>query len=136
MFPYIPFYITRYEDEICNKGNIDSALSDLLYFRTELTKLYQNNELSPEELLDIMNYINRIIKHIADGNEYEERMVSIMGGTVEETPSQKLKRLEDEKNILSLFSNGADFELIRKSFSEKIISNERLLELQKSATQK
>ena len=83
-----------------------------------------------------MNYINRIIKHIADGNEYEERMVSIMGGTVEETPSQKLKRLEDEKNILSLFSNGADFELIRKSFSEKIISNERLLELQKSATQK
>ena len=136
LFPYIPFYITRYEDEICNKGNIDSALSDLLYFRTELTKLYQNNELSPEELLDIMNYINRIIKHIADGNEYEERMVSIMGGTVEETPSQKLKRLEDEKNILSLFSNGADFELIRKSFSEKIISNERLLELQKSATQK
>ena len=83
-----------------------------------------------------MNYINRIIKHIADGNEYEERMVSIMGGTVEETPSQKLKRLEDEKNILSLFSNGADFDLIRKSFSEKIISNERLLELQKSATQK
>ena len=136
LFPYIPFYITRYENEICNKGNIDSALSDLLYFRTELTKLYQNNELSPEELLDIMNYINRIIKHIADGNEYEESMVSIMGGTVEETPSQKLKRLEDEKNILSLFSNGADFELIRKSFSEKIISNERLLELQKSATQK
>ena len=44
--------------------------------------------------------------------------------------------VEDEKNILSLFSNGADFELIRKSFSEKIISNERLLELQKSATQK
>lgn len=92
--------------------------------------------MSPEELLDIMNYINRIIKHITDGNEYEERMVSIMGGTVEETPSQKLKRLEDEKNILSLFSNGADFDLIRKSFSEKIISNERLLELQKLATQK
>ena len=77
----------------------------LHYSRTDLFyQYYQNNELSPEELLDIMNYINRIIKHIADGNEYEERMVSIMGGTVEETPSQKLKRLEDEKNILSLFS--------------------------------
>ena len=50
-----------------------------------------------------MNYINRIIKHIADGNEYEKRMVSIMGGTVEETPSQKLKRLEDERIILNLF---------------------------------
>ncbi len=136
LLPYIPFYITRYEDEICNKCNIDSALSDLLYFRTELTKLYQNNELSLEELLDIMNYINRILKHIADGNEYEERMVSIMGGTVEETPSQKLKRLEDEKIILNLFSNGVGFEPIRKSVSEDVISNKRLLELQKLATQK
>ena len=85
--------------------------------------------MSPEELLDIMNYINRIIKHIADGNEYEERMVSIMGGTVEETPSQKLKRLEDERIILNLFSNGVGFE--PKSVSEDVISNERLLELQK-----
>lgn len=103
LFPYIPFYITRYENEICNKGNIDSALSDLLYFRTELTKLYQNNELSPEELLDIMNYINRIIKHIADGNEYEERMVSIMGGTVEETPSQNSKDWKMRKYTQSFF---------------------------------
>lgn len=134
LFPYIPYYITRYEDAMCNKGNIDNALLDLEYFKTELIKLYQNNELSAEELLDIMNYINRIIKHITNGNEYEERMVSIMGGKIEETPSQEIKRLEDEKNILSLFSNGASFELLRKSFSEKTISTERLLELQKLGT--
>ncbi|MDD6405672.1 MAG: hypothetical protein PUG00_07740, partial [Clostridiales bacterium] len=72
-----------------------------------------------------MNYINRIIKHIADGNEYEERMVSIMGGRVELTKSKKIIRLEYENYILSLFSNGADFGLMRKSFSEKIFSNER-----------
>ena len=59
-----------------------------------------------------------------------------MGGTVEETPSQKLKRLEDEKIILNLFSNGVGFEPIRKSVSEDVISNKRLLELQKLATQK
>ncbi len=102
LFPYIPFYITRYENEICNKGNIDSALSDLLYFRTELTKLYQNNELSPEELLDIMNYINRIIKHIADGNEYEERMVEYHGWQWKKT---HLKNSKDWKmrKIYSVF---------------------------------
>lgn len=130
LFPLIPYYITRYEDEICNKGNIDNALSDLEFFRMELTKLYNNKELSAEELLDIMSYINRIIKHIADGNECEERMVSIMGGNIEETPSQAIKRLEDEKIILGLFANGVAFEPIRKTFPENIISNERLLELQ------
>ena len=78
-----------------------------------------------------MSYVNRIIKHITDGNANEERLVSIMGGNVEETPSQELRRLEDEKIILSLFANGATYELLRKSFSELVISNERLVELQK-----
>ena len=124
--------ITKYNTPI-----LEIQLNNYKLFKSiELVISYQNNELSPEELLDIMNYINRIIKHIADGNEYEERMVSIMGGTVEETPSQKLKRLEDERIILNLFSNGVGFEPIRKSVSEDVISNERLLELKKLATQK
>ena len=75
--------------------------------------------MSPEELLDIMNYINRIIKHIADGNEYEERMVSIMGGTVEETPSQKLKRLEDEKN--KIYNSNLPVEVKKQNWFQKII---------------
>jgi hypothetical protein len=29
LFPYIPFYITRYENEIAGEGNIDNAISDL-----------------------------------------------------------------------------------------------------------
>ena len=75
--------------------------------------------MSPEELLDIMNYINRIIKHIADGNEYEERMVSIKGGTVEETPSQKLKRLEDEKN--KIYNSNLPVEVKKQNWFQKII---------------
>ena len=130
LIPYIPFYITRYEREMTSNGDISFVLTDLEYFKKELTELYQNKELSADEILDIMSYINRIIKHITNGNDYEERMVSIMGGKIEETPSQEIKRLEDEKNILSLFSNGATFDLIRKSFSEMIISNDRLKELQ------
>lgn len=124
--------ITKYNTLI-----LEIQLNNYKLFKSiELVISYQKNELSPEELLDIMNYINRIIKHIANGNEYEERMVSIMGGTVEETPSQKLKRLEDERIILNLFSNGVGFEPIRKSVSEDVISNERLLELQKLAAPK
>lgn len=134
LIPYIPFYITRYEKEMLTNGDISTAILDLEYFKNELIKLYHNEELSEDELLDIMSYINRIIKHITNGNDCEERMVSIMGGKVEETPSQELRRLEDEKNILSLFANGATYELLRKSFSERIIPDERLLELQKLST--
>ena len=82
--------ITKYNTPI-----LEIQLNNYKLFKSiELVISYQNNELSPEELLDIMNYINRIIKHIADGNEYEERMVSIMGGTVEET---HLKNSKDWK---------------------------------------
>ena len=129
LFPYIPFYITRYEKEMTHAGDISSALTDLEYFRDELTKLYQRNELSSEELLDIMSYINRIIKHITDGNEYEERMVSIMGGRIEETPSEELKRLENEKIALNLFKNGVTYDTVRKSISSDIISDKKLTEL-------
>lgn len=32
LFPYIPFYIARYEREIASEGNIENAVSDLEYF--------------------------------------------------------------------------------------------------------
>jgi len=76
-----------------------------------------------------MNYINRIISHITDGSIYEERMVSIMGGHVEETPSEALKRIENEKIALNLFQNGGTFELVRKSIPTERVSDEKLQEL-------
>lgn len=39
-----------------------------------------------------MGFVNTIITHITNGNENEERLVNIMGGTVIETESEKLIR--------------------------------------------
>ena len=135
LIPYIPFYMTRYEKEMLSgdTNDISVALSDLEYFKDALIELYKNKELSADEIFDIMGYINRIIKHITNGNDNEERLVSIMGGKIEETPSQELKRTELEKTALSLFTNGVSFDIVRKSISMDLVDNNRLLEIQKIA---
>ena len=92
LFPYIPFYIARYEREIASEGNIENAVSDLEYFRDEMIRLYKAGELSDEELLDLMGFVNTIITHITNGNKNEERLVNVMGGTVIETESERLRR--------------------------------------------
>lgn len=45
---------------------------------------------SDDEMIDLMGFVNIIITHITNGNENEERLVNIMGGTVIETESEKL----------------------------------------------
>lgn len=135
LIPYIPFYMTRYEKEMLSgdTNDLSVALSDLEYFKDALIELYKNKELSADEIFDIMGYINRIIKHITNGNDNEERLVSIMGGKIEETPAQELKRTELEKTALSLFANGVSFDIVRKSISMDLVDNNRLLEIQKIA---
>lgn len=135
LIPYIPFYITRYEKEMLDNGDISLAISDLEYFKENLFKLHKNNELSAEELLDVMSYINRIIKHITNGNEYEERMVKVMGGTVEETPSNEIKRLENEKIALKLFDKGVTFEVVRAAISSEYVDDDKLEELMQLAAE-
>ena len=73
LFPYIPFYIARYEKDIVAENNIEGAVKDLEYFRDEMIRLYQTGELSDEELLDLMGFVNTIITHITNGNKNEER---------------------------------------------------------------
>ena len=93
LFPYIPFYIARYEKDIVKKGNnINAAVADLEYFRNEMVRMHDTGELSDDEIVDLMGFVNTIITHITDGNENEERLVSIMGGTVIETESERLIR--------------------------------------------
>lgn len=92
LFPYIPFYIARYEKEIASEKNIDNAAEDLEYFRNEMVRLHKNGELSDAEIVDLMGFVNTIITHITNGNDNEERLVNIMGGTVIETESEKLIR--------------------------------------------
>lgn len=96
LFPYIPFYIARYEKELTattDTGHvIEKIAGELAYFRDEMKRLHQAGELSDDEIIDLMGFVNTIITHITDGNKNEERLVNIMGGTVIETESEKLIR--------------------------------------------
>ena len=92
LFPYIPFYIARYEKEIASEGNIENVIEELAYFRDEMVRLHQAEELSDDELIDLKGFVNTIITHIANGNKNEERLVNIMGGTIIETESERLIR--------------------------------------------
>ena len=91
LFPYIPFYIARYEKDITSENNIENAAEDLEYFRNEMVRLHKKGELADDEMIDLMGSVNTIITHITNGNKSEERLVNIMGGTVE-TESEKLIR--------------------------------------------
>lgn len=92
LFPYIPFYIARYEREIVSGEGIEDAVRDLEYFRDEMLRLHKEGALSDGEIVDLMGFVNTIITHITNGNKNEERLVNIMGGTVIETESEKLIR--------------------------------------------
>ncbi len=99
LFPYIPFYIARYEKEITSGGNIDNAVKDMEYFRDGMVRLRKVGELSDDEIIDLMGFVNTIITHITNGNKNEERLVNIMGGTVIETQSEKLIRQGIEQGM-------------------------------------
>ena len=126
LFPYIPFYIARYEKEISGEKDTSKAISDLEYFRDEMMNLYENNELTSEELIDLMGYVNTIITHITDGNKSEERLVSIMGGTVIESESERLVRIGREggreEGIKSSVELCQEFGLSISDAVEKLIS--------------
>ncbi|MCM1124571.1 MAG: hypothetical protein NC416_18505, partial [Eubacterium sp.] len=118
LFPYIPFYIARYEKEIASEGNIEKVIESLTYFRDEMERMYQADELTDDELIDLKGFVNTIITHITNGNKNEERLVNIMGGNVIETESDKIKiRLIVELGQ----EDGLDDEAILKRLQEKII---------------
>ena len=81
LFPYIPFYIARYEKDISSEGEIEKVIGDLVYFS-------------------------------------EERLVNIMGGTVIETESDKIKI----QMIIEMGQEvGLDDSAILRKLQEKII---------------
>ena len=121
LFPYIPFYIARYEKEIASEGNIEKVIEELAYFRDEMVRLHQKGELSDDELIDLKGFINTIITHITNGNKCEERLVNIMGGTVIETESERLMCMGAAKMIVELGQEyGLNDEEILKQMQEKI----------------
>ena len=132
LFPYIPFYIARYEKEISEEKDTSQAIADLEYFRDEMMKLYEKNELTSEELIDLIGYVNTIITHITDGNKSEERLVNVMGGTIIESESERLVRIGreygEEKGIRSLVESCQEFGLSISDAVDKLISKFGLTE--------
>ena len=129
LFPYIPFYIARYEKDIASESNVDRAIEDLNYFRDALLRLRGTEELSDAEMIDLMGFVNTIITHIANGNKNEERLVNVMGGTIIETESEKWVRQGirqgmqqgQAKMIVELGQDdGQDDEAILRKLREKI----------------
>ena len=125
LFPYIPFYIARYEKDITSENSIENAVKDLEYFRNEMIRLHKKDELSDDEIVDLMGFVNTIITHITNGNKNEERLVNIMGGTVIETESEKLiRRGKAEGKAQEIIEMGQEFGLddtaILKRLQEKI----------------
>ena len=121
LFPYIPFYIARYEKELTAENSIENAVKDLEYFRNEMIRLHKANELFDDEIVDLMGFVNTIITHITNGNQNEERLASIMGGTVIETESEKLIRKGSEdggaKQIIEM---GQEFGLDDAAILERL----------------
>ena len=124
LFPYIPFYIARYEKEIASDGDIEKAV-ELTYFRDEMVRLHQAGELADDELIDLKGFVNTIITHITNGNKNEERLVNIMGGTIIETESERLIRVGADQGAAKMAVEmgqeyGLSDEEILKQMQEKI----------------
>ncbi len=121
LFPYIPFYIARYEKDMISEGSIENAVRDLEYFREELVHLYETGELTENELIDLKGFINTIITHITNGNQNEERLVNIMGGTVIETESERLISQGKAQLLIELGQEeGLDDATLLKRMQERI----------------
>ncbi len=125
LFPYIPFYIARYEKDITSEADIEAAVKDLEYFRDEMIRMHEAEELSDDELIDLKGFVNTIITHITNGNINEERLVNIMGGTVIETESERLRREGMYQGKAQLLiemgrEEGLDDAAILKRMQEKI----------------
>ena len=125
LFPYIPYYIARYDNEISQEKEINHVVGDLIYFRDELLRLRGEGELSDAEMIDLMGFVNTIITHITNGNENEERLVKVMGGTIIETESEKWMRQGIQQGQAKMLielgqEDGLDDETILQKIQKKI----------------
>lgn len=66
LFPYIPFYIARYEKDVISGDNIEAVVDNLTYFRNEIIRLNNESELSDGEMADLMGFVNTIITHTCE----------------------------------------------------------------------
>ena len=82
------FYIARYEKDITSENSIEKAVEDLEYFRDEMIRLQRGDELSDDEIVDLMGFVNTIITHITNGNQNEERAQEVLRTSVMRGPER------------------------------------------------
>ena len=134
LFPYIPFYIARYEKDIVSGDDVEAAVDDLTFFRNEIIRLNNECELSDGEMADLMGFVNTIITHITNGNKNEERLVNVMGGRVIETQTEIWIRQGMEQGEAKMIvelgqEDGLSDEVILNRLQKKIgVSPERAKE--------
>ena len=121
LFPYIPFYIARYEKDIVTGDDIDAAVGDLVYLKNEIIRLHDESELSDLEMTDLIGFIKTIITHITDGNKNEERLVNVMGGRIIETQTEIWMKQGKAQMIVELGQeDGLSDEAVLNRLQEKI----------------
>ena len=74
LYPYIPFYIARYEKELSHRILPDGAVQDLEFFRNRILSDFNDHVIDQREVMILLGFVNKIITHITDGNELEERL--------------------------------------------------------------
>lgn len=121
LFPYIPFYIARYEKDILDGNDVETVVDDLAYFRDEIIRLHNESELSDLEMTDLIGFIKTIITHITNGSKMEERLVNVMGGVIIETESERLMKQGKVQMIVEMGQEVGlgDSEILQK-LQEKI----------------
>lgn len=97
LYPFIPFFIARHENELSKDGDISSAIKDIEYFMDKMLLHYKEGLLSDMEVTDLVDLTKTIITHITNGNNSEERLVGIMGGTVLELTSDRLIKIGEKR---------------------------------------
>ena len=91
LYPFIPYYIARYEKLIKDESaDISIVLEELQYLYDHVMKWIESGDITNDEANDLKESGRWLIEHIADGNTNQERMVDQMGGRIIITTTQKL----------------------------------------------
>ena len=91
LYPFIPYYIARYEKLIKDENaDISIVLEELQYLYDHVLEWIETGDITNDEANDLKESGRWLIEHIADGNTNQERMVDQMGGRIIITTTQKL----------------------------------------------
>ena len=86
-----------------------------------MIELRQEKELTGDEFTDLGSFVNTIVLHITDGNVAGKDAVKIMGGTVYETESERIRREAHEEDAAIIAEKD-------RALSEALAKHEKELE--------